>query len=340
MMNRTTGPERKLKYVASFMVAVMLVGVIGYMVVEKANFLDALYMTVITLTTVGFREVITLDEPGKVFTILLLITGVGSIFYAASLVIQMFLEGQIGSLIYRRKMERSMIKLKDHYIVAGYGRVGQTVCREFNRWGKDLVVIENNEESEAVLKQNEKHFIIGDATQDDTLELANIKHAAALVSTLADEAHNVYLTLSARQANSNLCIISRADSKDAEIKLYRAGASRVICPHELGGMRMALATMRPNLIDFMQVGQTGNESKLAIEEVVVKHGSRLAGVALRDSGIRNELDLMVVGIKKEGQEMLPNPPASTMIDGGDTMVVIGDNQNLAKLDEYVGTRRD
>ncbi len=337
MIDRSTGPEEKLRFVFSFMVFILLVGVVGYMTIEDAGFLDALYMTVITLTTVGFREAITLDEPGKIFTIILLLMGVGTIFYAVGLIGQMFLEGQIGSLLDKRKMERTMHKLRDHYVVAGYGRVGQTVCEEFRKRKKQVVVIENNDELAEHLKQSEKHYIIDDATQDETLERAGINHATALVSTLANEAHNVYLALSARQVNPNLYIIARADSKDAEKKLYRAGANRVICPHELGGMRMALATIRPTLIDFMQIEQTGSGLELSIEEVNVRPGSKIAGVALKDSGIRSDLDLMVVGIKKEGSDMVINPPTDTIIDGGDTLIVIGMNQNLARLDEYVSS---
>ncbi len=337
MIDRSTGPEQKLRFVITFMLFILFVGVAGYMIIENASFLDSLYMTVITLTTVGFREAIVLDEPGKIFTIILLLMGVGTIFYAVGLVGQMFLEGQIGSLLYKRKMERRMFKLKDHYVVAGYGRVGQTVCDEFRKRRKQVVVIENNDELAEHLKQNENHYIIGDATQDETLERAGIGNASALISTLADEALNVYLTLSARQLNPNLFIIARADSKDAEKKLYRAGANRVICPHEIGGIRMALTTMRPTLVDFMQIEQAGSELELSIEEVIVRPNSRIAGTSLKNSGLRSELDLMVVGIKKEGDNMIINPSADTIIDGGNTLIVIGMNQNLARLDEYVGS---
>jgi len=294
-------------------------------------------MTVITLTTVGFKEAIVLDEPGKIFTIILLLMGVGTIFYAVGLIAQMFLEGQIGNLLDKRKMERRMFKLKSHYVVAGYGRVGKTVCDEFKKRKKQTVVIENNDELAEDLKQNEKHYIIDDATQDEVLERAGINHAEALVTTLAGEAHNVYLTLSARQLNPNLYIIARADSKDAEKKLYRAGANRVICPHEIGGMRMALTTMRPTLVDFMQIEQTGSEVELSIEEVIVSPKSKIAGTSLKNSGIRSELELMVVGIKQDAGNMVINPSADTIIDGGNTLIVIGLNQNLARLDEYVSS---
>ncbi len=336
MPGSSIGPEQKLKYVLVFMLLILLLGVFGYMLIEGANPLDALYMTVITLTTVGFEEAIDLHYSGKIFTILLLLLGVGTIFYAANQVVLMFMEGQIGGILEKRRMERKMDKLKDHYIVAGYGRVGQTVCREFRDRNKKTVVIESNPEVSELLRQNEKYFILEDATQDEVLEKARIGHARALISTLAEEAQNVYLTLTARQLNPNLLIIVRADSKEAERKLYRAGANRVICPHEIGGMRMALSTIRPNLIDFMKIIPHGSDLGLSIEEVNVKSGSRLDGVKLIDSNIRSELDLMIVGIKKQNRAMTINPPANTVIEGGDMLIVIGLNENLSKLDQYVG----
>lgn len=318
------------------MVFIMLFGVLGYMVIEDATFLEALYMTVITLTTVGFKEVVELHDTGKVFTIILLLLGVGAIFFAAGQVVEMFLEGQIGGILEKRKMERKMQRVKDHYIVAGYGRVGQTVCDEFRSRDLEVVVIENSDELGELIKQREKHYVLGDATQDEMLVKAGIGEAKALITTIAEEAQNVYLTLSARQINPKLFIIARADTKEAEKKLYRAGADRVICPHEIGGLRMAMSTIRPNLVDFMKIAPHGDDLGLSIEEVYVREGSKLDGVKLLDSGIRSKLDLMVIGIKKEGVDMRINPSAETVISGGDTLIVTGVNENLAKLDEYVG----
>lgn len=335
MADSGLGPEQKLKYVFVFMLLILLFGVLGYMLIEGASIIDALYMTVITLTTVGFEEAVDLHYTGKMFTIFLLLLGVGAIFYAANQFAMMFLEGEIGSIIERRRMERKMQKMKGHYIVAGYGRVGQTVCREFRNRNKDTVVIENNRDVLDLLRQNEKLYIVEDATQDEVLTKAGIADAKALISTLAEEAQNVYLTLSARQMNPELMIIVRADSKEAEKKLYRAGATRVICPHEIGGMRMALSTIRPNLVDFMKIIPHGADVGLSIEEVLVREGSRVDGVKLLESNIR-ELQLMVVGMKKQDQAMIINPPAETVIEGGDTLIVIGSNENLSRLDQYVG----
>jgi len=338
MSHKEVGPEQKLKLVFVFMFFIVVGGVSGYMLLEDASLLDSLYMTVISLTTVGFKEAVELREQGKIFTIVLLFVGVGTLFYAGGLVVQMFIEGIFGDMLHRRKLERRMTRMKDHYIVAGYGRVGQTVCNQLALHGRNAVVIESNPELLDFLKQSEKNYIFGDATQDEVLLKANITEARALITTIAEEAHNVYLALSARQMNRDLFIIARADSKEAEIKLNRAGANRVICPHELGGMRMAMATIRPNLLDFMQIGTSGKDVGLSIEEVEVKPGSRVDGKALKDSGIRADLDLMVVAIRKESEDMRINPAADAVIHGGDVLIVIGKNENLARFDEYVSNK--
>jgi voltage-gated potassium channel len=336
MTARSADPETKLKFVGSFLALIFIGGAVGYMLLCDASFLDALYMTVITVTTVGYREVFPLDQWGKIFTMVILIVGVGTLFYAAGLVVQMFLEGQIGTLFNRRKMERRMQKMKDHYIIAGYGRVGQTVTAELKKNGKELIIIEAEAASSEILSARQERFVIGDATQDEILERAQIGNARALISTLAEEAQNVYLTLSARQLNPKLTIVARADSEEAQKKIMRAGANRVIRPHELGGLRMAMAILRPNVVDFMPIESSGASLGLSIEEIVVKPGCKIDGVELRDSDIKAELNLMVVGIKRANGEVVISPDASFRIAGGDTLIVMGKNDNLSKLDVYAG----
>lgn len=335
MRSDSLGPEGRLKAGLYLMLFILMVGVLGYMIIEDANFLDALYMTVITLTTVGFREAIELHDSGKLFTILLLFLGVGTIFYVVGQIIQMFLEGQIGGILEMRRMERRMQNMKDHYVVAGYGRVGQIVCAEFKKRGIATVVIESDDRLEELLRENENQFIIANAAQDEVLTKANITKARALISTISDEAHTVYLVLSARQMNPDLFIIARADSNEAQRKLERAGADRVICPHELGGIRMALSTLRPTLLDFMQIEPYGGDLGITVEEVLVGENSRVDGVALKDSKLRENLGIMVVGLKKEDQELVINPSANTVISAGDKLIIIGKGERLSELDDYI-----
>jgi voltage-gated potassium channel len=245
---------------------------------------------------------------------------------------QMVVEGQVATILGRRRMEKDVKKLKNHYILAGFGRVGQIVYNEFEKSGKPFVVIESNAEMINILQNKGGLYIEGNSTEDEVLHEAGIDRAVGLVSTIPSEADNVYLALSARQLNPDLKIIARADSPDAEKKLYRAGADRVICPYELGGMRMALSIIRPNVVDFMELESAGAEAEISIEEVIVPENSSLDGVTLKDSDLKNKLDIMVVAIKKPDKTIHFNPSADTNIKVGDILVLIGRKSNLAKLD--------
>jgi len=311
---------------------VTIAGTAGYMLLAEQGFLDSLYMTVISITTVGYHEVFEITPRLQVFTILLILSGVATIFYGIMVVMQMVVEGQVATILGRRRMEKDVKKLKNHYILAGFGRVGQIVYNEFEKSGRPFVVIESNAEMINILQNKGGLYIEGNSTEDEVLHQAGIDRAVGLVSTIPSESDNVYLALSARQLNPDLKIIARADSPDAEKKLYRAGADRVICPYELGGMRMALSIIRPNVVDFMELESAGAEADISIEEVIVPENSSLDGVTLKDSDLKNKLDIMVVAIKKPDKTIHFNPSANTNIEVGDILVLIGRKSNLAKLD--------
>ncbi len=325
-------PERQLKIVIAMIMAVIAYGTVGFMLITDSDFLDSLYMTVISITTVGYKEVFQPTNEVKIFSMILILSGVATIFYGVTVVMQMVVEGQLLSILGRRRMKKEVKKLKGHYILAGYGRVGQIVLDEFIKSKKDFVVIENDPGIIEDLQRREILFVEGNSTDDDVLLEAGIERAIGIVSAIPSEADNVYLALSARQLNPDLKIISRADTGDAEKKLYRAGADRVICPHRLGGMRMALSILRPNVVDFMDIEAAGKDLDIAIEEVIVPEGSILDGVILRDSGLKDKLNLMVVAVKKPDKSILFNPSANTKIEEGNILVLIGDKANLAKLD--------
>jgi len=324
--------ERQLKVVLLMIIFVTIAGTAGYMLLAEQGFLDSLYMTVISITTVGYHEVFEITPRLQVFTILLILSGVATIFYGIMVVMQMVVEGQVATILGRRRMEKDVKKLKNHYILAGFGRVGQIVYNEFEKSGRPFVVIESNAEMINILQNKGGLYIEGNSTEDEVLHQAGIDRAVGLVSTIPSESDNVYLALSARQLNPDLKIIARADSPDAEKKLYRAGADRVICPYELGGMRMALSIIRPNVVDFMELESAGAEADISIEEVIVPENSSLDGVTLKDSDLKNKLDIMVVAIKKPDKTIHFNPSANTNIEVGDILVLIGRKSNLAKLD--------
>lgn len=322
--------SQKVKLVMIGFVGVITVGTFGFMFLEDLSFLNALYMTVITLSTVGFGEVNPLHPAGRIFVIFLIIFGVALSGYTVTILGRLILEGQLKEFYGRRKMESKIATMKNHYIIAGYGRVGRQVAMEFKKKKVDFIVIEKSNESVFDLYKDKVMFIQGEATDDDVLRKANIDNANTLVSTLPNEAENVYLTLTARDMNKKLKIIARADYDDGIKKLKRAGADHVVTPHVLGGIRMAMASLRPNVVDFMHTTALG-EGGLMIEEMVIPENCFLVGKSLIESNLKNDHGITIIGIKKSNQEMNITPGPNTVLQANDIMVLIGHQEELETL---------
>jgi voltage-gated potassium channel len=329
--------EKKFKIVLLILVLVISFGTIGYTIIERWSPLNSLYMTIITLSTVGFGEIHPLSPTGKIFTMVLIVFGVGGAAYTISIIGQMIVEGEIRKLLGRRKMEKSLRDLKDHYIVCGYGRVGRRICKEFCIRKVPFVVVEKDPLIVEQIETDGFLCVQGDSTEDSTLINAGIERAKGLVTAVANEADNVFIVLSARQLNPHLFITARADSDPAEKKLSRAGANKVVSPYKIGGIRMALTTLRPNLVDFMKVVTFDKETGLVIEEIEIKPNSSLIQGTLKDSPIRKEFGIMVAGIKKMGKDVFLNPSPETQIEAGDILIVIGEKEELDKLGTMAGT---
>ncbi len=312
-------------------------GTMGFAVLEDMAPLDALYMTVITLSTVGFGEVRPLHPEGKLFAIFIIIFGVAMAGYTVSIIGQMVVEGQFREIFGRRKMESKIRKMSGHYIIAGYGRVGRQVAQEFKKRKVPFVVIERGEQETAGLTNEGIPFIQGEATDDETLRRAGIESADTLITTLPDEAHNVYLTLTARDMNRDLTIIARADLEGGEKKLLRAGADHVVSPHVLGGMRMAMASLRPNVVDFMHMTSLG-EGGLSIEEVVIPADCRLEGRTIAESRLKDEFGASIIGIKKLNRAMVIAPGPDKVLNEGDILVLIGQTDGLERLTWELGEK--
>lgn len=323
--------EKKLKWVFLILAIVISYGTIGYTIVEGWSLLDSLYMTVITLSTVGFGEVHKLSYTGKIFTISLVVLGVAGAAYTIGVIGQFIIEGELRKFLGRKKMEKQLKEIKGHYIVCGYGRVGRKVCETFLSRKVPLVVIEKNPECEKDLTQKGIMSVIGDATDDSVLIASGIERAKALISTVVSESENVFITLSARQLNPQIFITARAESPSAEKKLLRAGANKVVSPHEIGGQRMALVTLRPDIVDFMKIVGEDEKTGFGIQEMEISSSSPYANSLLKDSSIRCDLGILIVGIKKKG-EMIFNPSPETKIEAGDILIVMGENKQLEKME--------
>jgi len=320
----------RLRYLSLLVLGVIAGGTIGFSLIEHWNILDSLYMTVITISTVGFQEVHELSPTGRGFSIILIVVGVGATFYGLGVFFELLVEGQIRGLMGKRRMERSLRRMKDHYVVIGYGRVGRRVVDELRRRNKKLVVIESEPRLQDQMTEEKIPFVPGDATEDKTLEAAGIRDAQCLVVSLPNQADNVLITLTARQMCSGLRIVARADEDGADKKLRLAGADAVVCPHETGGMRMAIASVSPNVLDFMQVAG-GDEGGIRIDELQIAEKSELCGSTLRESPIRSKLGLTVVALKKADGTMRFSPDASERIEANDILIVIGPPDKLGTL---------
>jgi voltage-gated potassium channel len=326
-------PRRRLVYIAIALLVVIAAGTIGYKIIggDEWSFLDALYMTIITLSTVGFKEVHELSDPGKVFTIFLIIGGVGVMFYSLGTIFQYFIEGQLTDIFEGRRMKEGIAKLKDHIIICGYGQVGREVALTFKGEGVPFVVIDQNQEAIAKADKDGHLYIQGNATRDDTLDEAGIQRARGLVAAVGSDADNIFITLSARGLRSDLLIIARAFAEESESKLKRAGADRVILPLRLGGKRLAMVALHPLVIDFVETTMHSHERDFVLEDVSIASGSPLAGMTIKQ-GRETSGGAVILAVKKKGGNLLANPPQETLLEVGDEVVVMGTKQQLSSFE--------
>lgn len=326
-------PVRQLRLSLGILTAVILAGSSGYSFIEGWPLFDALYMTVITLATVGFKEVHELSPEGKAFTILLIIGGTGVIAYSLGSLIQFMVEGQLRQVVGRRKMEKSVDKLKGHYIICGFGRIGQMICKEFQARPVPFVVVEKNPHLCERLAREGYLFVQGNATDDESLLRAGIERARGLITAVTSDTDNVYITLTARGLNPRLFILARAGEEGAEVKLMRAGASKVISPYTIGAVRMAHAILRPSVVDFIELATAHENLALQIEEIEVSERSSLVGKNLVSAGIRQAMGIIIVAIKQTDGHMLFNPPPQTEINAHSVLIILGERPSITQLEQ-------
>jgi voltage-gated potassium channel len=317
--------------------ALLAAGTVGYQVVEGWGWFDALYMTAITITTVGFLEVHPMGAGGRAFTMALALGGVFTAFYAGVEFIRAVVTGELRTVLGRQRMESRLEKLSGHLVVCGFGRMGRLVAEEFSSAELPFVVVDR--EAKVLEGFAVPHGIplVGDATADDVLRRAGVERARALVTAAASDADNLFITMSARLINERLFIVARAESEGADVKLRRAGASRVVSPYNIGGHRVAQAVLRPNAMDFIELATRTGHLELQIEEVEVRPGSPLVGSSIKASPVRSELGIIIVAVKKPSAKMAFNPSPESLIEAGDVLITLGHRQQLDRLEEMAGS---
>jgi len=317
-------------------VLVLVTGTLGYRLIEGWPFLDGFYMTVITITSIGYGETHPLSTEGRIFTLFIIAIGIGVVGHALVSVSRWLIEGEVVKVFTRRRSMKAIQKIRDHFIVCGFGRMGSFVCNEFHARGIPFVVVENIPEIQDKINQNGYYLSPGDATDEDVLMAAKIKTARGLVSTLNSDASNVYVVLTARELNPDLEIIARAGEEDAEKKLIRAGANRVISPYRIGGMRMVMGILKPTVMSFLEVAMDHKQLNVELEEVCVGKNSAYSGKKLVDTDIRKELNLIIIAIKKPDGRMVFNPGPNTIIEDEDLLITLGENKDLAIFHREAG----
>lgn len=325
-------PRRRLLYIATVLLAVIAAGTIGYMVIEDWSLMDALFMAVTTISTVGYKEVQPLSDSGRVFTLFLIVGGVGILFYAVGSFAQYFMEGQLANMLGGRRMKQDISKLKDHIIICGYGQTGKEVALTLSEERVPFVVVDNDDEAVKRASEDAHLYVRGNATTDEVLEEAGIQQARGLVAAVGDDADNIFITLSAKGLRHDLPVVARAYAEESESKLRRAGADRVILPLRLGGRRMAMIALHPLVIDFVETTIHSRDRDFVLEEIRVVSGSPIAGMNIKQ-GQEHSGGASILAVKKQGGPLLANPPAGTMLEPGDQVVIMGTRQQLRVFEQ-------
>jgi voltage-gated potassium channel len=328
---------KRFTNILSFLLLLVIFSTLGIMFLEKWSFLDALWHTIITISTVGYGEIHPLSTSGRIFTMLVIVVAFAVFAYGASAVAAMIFEGQLRKIFVIKRMEKMASKLKNHTIICGLGRTGQAAIKELWKEKIPFVVVEKDESKIEEARENYPNliYILGDATQDETLIKAGIKSAANLIVATADDADNLFITLSAKNLNPNLRIVTRANREENVLKLKRAGATEVILPNVIGGLRMASLAIRPSVVTFLDIVTHHGEIDLRLEEVRVLKGSPFHGRLLKDLEIPKKTGVIVIGVRRKDGSFILNPTSTTMVLEGDSLIIIGTREQAEKLKSFV-----
>lgn len=324
-------PLRRLIWGIIALFVIIIIGTVGYILIEEWSFLDSLFMTITTITTVGYDEVHPLSDSGRIFSSFLIIGGVGGALYALTAIVSYVVEGEFGITLGRRQVKNKISKLKDHFIICGYGRVGQEIANVFTEEQVSFIVIDNNSDRITHAEEGNRLYILADATNDEVLKEAGIERARGLVVAVDDDAESTYITLSARQINPGLFIEARSSGSKAEAKLKKAGADRIISPNNIGARRMAMLALRPSVVDFIDTVIYRRGQELQMENISVQESSSLAGLVIEEA--RHQTKATILAINRRGGKLVANPSAEEKLEIGDTLIAMGTSEQLVSLEK-------
>lgn len=315
---------------------VVSVGTAGYVVIEGWDVFDAFYMTITTVTTVGYGEIHPLSRAGRVFNSGVIVLGVATVLYTFSFLMARLVEGDLQARWAHRRRERMLDDLKQHFIICGFGRIGQIVAREFSRQNIPFVIVERDVDHMQAAIDAGYLAVEADASSEEVLRRVGISRARGFIAAVSTDADNVFAILTARLLRPDLFIIGRAETEDTKAKLVRAGADRVLSPYQIGGLQLAQTALRPAVVDFVQLATSSDNLDLNMEQVQIKQGAALAGRSIIDANLRQRFGVIVVGIQRATGAMEFNPPPEAIMGVGDYLVVLGQAKNLRELEAAAG----
>ncbi|MFH1149899.1 MAG: potassium channel protein [Actinomycetota bacterium] len=338
-MRSRRSPYWHIRTALLIFLGIIMVGTVGYMIIERIGFWDSLYMTVITVSTVGYREIVLPSRAGEIFTMLLIISGLATVVYVTTSVVELLLEGRILEMMGRRRILRELQDISGHCIICGYGRVGKQIATECQARGTSVVIIEK-ERAEAEKSINDGFITVtGDAAEESVLMKAGLERASGLVTAVSSDADNLFVTMTARMIRPDVFIVGRCNSEDTESKLYRAGADRAISPHNVGGRRMAALVLKPLVCDFLDVVTHGELVELTLEDIHVEPGSAVVGRSIRDVLVDELRSVGILGMKRPKRDFVINPMGDTVLDSGDILIVQGSAEQISALKAVARARR-
>ncbi len=315
---------------------ILTLGTVGYHLIEGWSFFDGLYMTAITITTVGFGEIHPLSVPGRIFTLVLIFIGLAVASTFISHVAAAFLRGELQKLLGRRRMEKDLKRLSGHYILCGYGRMGKVIAKEFSKKGVPFVVIENSAAELSFLDTEGKFpYVNGNASDEITLRQAGVERAKGVITAVSTDADNAFITMTAKGLNPNIRIVARAADPNNIEKLTRAGATKVISPYIIGGTRLAQAILNPGLVDFMELAADQDSIDIEMADVEIHKGCPFEGITLDHPEIK-ALELIFVSVQRQNHKMLFKPDARTALSAGDRVIAVGKPEHIQKMISRAG----